>query len=191
MRYLIKSLAWLILLVCISGEAQMSKSIYDIEIQTIDHQKVLINEYKDKVILIVNTASRCGFTYQYEELQEVYNRYQHLNFVVLAFPCNNFMSQEPGSNEQIKEFCQSRYNISFPIFAKLHVKGENQHPLYTFLTSKKTNPNFYGKILWNFNKFLISSQGEIIERFGSRVSPKNKKVITAIEKALNIESNEY
>jgi glutathione peroxidase len=159
-------------------------SIYEIEAETISGETIKLEAYKGKTLLIVNTASKCGFTGQYEGLEKLYKTYQDQGFVVLGFPSNDFLKQEPGSNKEIASFCQQNYGVTFPMFGKISVKGSNQHPLYTFLTSKETDPEFAGKITWNFNKFLISSDGKIIARFGSRTKPGDPKVIDAIEGAL-------
>lgn len=160
------------------------KNIYAIEAQTINGETVKLEKYKGKILLIVNTASKCGFTGQYDGLQKLYETYKDRGFVVLGFPSNDFMKQEPGSNEEIVSFCRLNYGVTFPMFGKISVKGDDQHPLYTYLTSKESNPEFDGKITWNFNKFLISSDGKVINRFGSRTKPDDKKLISAIEGAL-------
>lgn len=159
-------------------------SIYDIDVDNISGENLSLEKFKGNVILIVNTASRCGFTSQYSELENLFNKYKNKGFTILAFPSNDFMNQEPGSNKEIEEFCKVNYGISFPIFSKVDVKGSNKHPLFEFLTSKSTNPKFGGSISWNFNKFLISTDGKIVNRFGSMTSPLNKKVILSIEKYL-------
>ena len=159
-------------------------NIYDINVDNISGENLSLEKFKGNVILIVNTASRCGFTSQYSELENLFNKYKDKGFTILAFPSNNFMNQEPGSNKEIEEFCKINYGISFPIFSKIEVKGSNKHPLFEFLTSKNTNPKFGGSISWNFNKFLIAPDGKIVNRFGSMTSPLNKKVILSIEKYL-------
>jgi glutathione peroxidase len=170
---------------CMAQEKELSvNSIYDIEIKTIDGEPVRLEQYRGKVLLIVNTASKCGFTGQYEGLQNLYETYEEKGLVVLGVPSNDFMSQEPGTNEEIQSFCKLNYGVTFPLFEKVAVKGSGQHPLFTYLTSKKTNPEFSGKISWNFNKFLISRDGQIVNRFGSRDTPDNKELISAIEAEL-------
>ena len=166
------------------SERSKMTSLYDISVQPIQGESILLNEYRGKTLLIVNTASRCGFTGQYEGLQTLYEKYQKKGLVVLAFPSNNFMGQEPGSNESIATFCETRFQITFPLFAKIDVKGKNQHPLYAWLTSKENHPSYGGGVSWNFNKFLISPEGELINRFGSRIAPNQKQLIAAIEQAL-------
>jgi len=182
----LNQIAWILVIMASVACSERNKmnTLYDINVDTINGKSILMDEYKGKTILIVNTASRCGFTGQYEGLQTIYDKYKDQGLVVLAFPSNNFMGQEPGSNESIANFCSTRFNITFPIFAKIDVKGKNQHPLFKWLTSKETNPSFNGALTWNFNKFLISPEGEIINRFGSRTTPKNNKIIVAIEQSL-------
>ena len=159
-------------------------SIYTFSVDDIDGNTGTLQPYKGNVMLIVNTASKCGFTYQYEGLQNLYDTYKDQGLVVLGFPSNDFMGQEPGTEEEIKEFCSLNYNVSFPLYSKITVKGRNIHPLYDYLTSKKTNPEFGGKITWNFNKFLIDREGNIVNRFSSKVKPEATEVVEAIETAL-------
>lgn len=159
-------------------------SVYDFTMNDIDGKPVKLDAYKGKVVLLVNVASKCGFTPQYEGLQAVYSKYKDRGFVILGFPANNFMGQEPGTNEEIKQFCSLKYNVTFPLFAKISVKGEDKHPLYKYLTDKTTNPEFGGEISWNFNKFLLDKNGKIIARFNSGDKPEGEKVTQAIEQAL-------
>jgi len=159
-------------------------SIYDFTLKDIDRKEVNLGQYRGKVVLVVNVASRCGYTPQYEGLQKVYLKYKDRGFVILGFPANNFMAQEPGTDEEIKTFCSTKYNVTFPIFSKISVKGDDIHPLYKFLTSKDTNPDFGGDIKWNFSKFLLDKSGKIIARFEPKVTPESDTVIQAIEKAL-------
>ncbi|MDZ7263299.1 MAG: glutathione peroxidase [candidate division KSB1 bacterium] len=160
------------------------KAIYDFTVKDIDGKDQKLEQYKGQVVMIVNVASRCGFTPQYAGLQKLYSKYKDRGFVVLGFPANNFMGQEPGSNEEIKQFCSVNYQVTFPMFSKISVKGKDIAPLYRYLTDKATNPEFAGDISWNFNKFLIDRQGKIVARFGSRTTPESDEVIQAIEKAL-------
>jgi len=162
-----------------------AKSIYELVVKDIDGNDFKLEQFKGNVLLIVNVASKCGFTSQYAGLQKLYEKYQDQGFVILGFPANNFLGQEPGTNEEIKQFCSINYGVTFPMFAKISVAGDDQAPLYTYLTQPATNPKFAGKISWNFNKFLISREGEIVDRFGSRDKPESEKVIQAIEKALS------
>ncbi|MEK6286415.1 MAG: glutathione peroxidase [Acidobacteriota bacterium] len=159
-------------------------SIYDFSLKDIDHKEVSLSQYRGKVVMVVNVASRCGYTPQYEGLQKVYMKYKDRGFVILGFPANNFMSQEPGTDEEIKTFCSTKYSVTFPIFSKISVKGDDIHPLYKFLTGKETNPDFGGDIKWNFSKFLVDKSGKIIARFEPKVTPESDPVIQAIEKAL-------
>ncbi len=161
------------------------KSIYDFAMKDIDGKEVKMENYKGKVMLIVNVASKCGFTSQYEGLQKIYLQYKERGLEILGFPANNFLGQEPGTNEEIKQFCSLNYNVTFPMFSKISVKGKDIAPLYKFLTDKETNPEFSGSISWNFNKFLINREGKIVARFGSRAKPESEEVIQAIEKALS------
>ena len=168
----------------LAGTPTEASSIYDFQVEDIAGRPVSLLEYRGKVLLIVNVASRCGYTYQYEGLEALYREYGGRGLVVLGFPANDFLGQEPGSNEQIKEFCSQSYGVSFPLFAKIHVKGRRAHPLYRFLTDKRTNPRFAGGITWNFNKFLIGKDGKTIARFDTKVKPEDKELTDAIESAL-------
>lgn len=159
-------------------------SVHDFKMRDIDGKDVKLKKYKGKVLLIVNTASKCGYTPQYEGLQATYSKYNGKGFEVLGFPANNFGGQEPGTEAEIKEFCTAKYKVTFPMFAKISVKGEDQDPLFKFLTSKETNPEFGGDITWNFNKFLIDRNGKVVARFSSKDKPEGEAVTAAIEKYL-------
>ena len=161
-----------------------NKSILDFKMKDIDGNDVKLKKYKGNVLLVVNTASKCGYTPQYESLQAIYDKYKAQGFSVLGFPANNFGGQEPGTEAEIKEFCTTKYKVSFPMFAKISVKGDDQDPLYKFLTSKETNPSFAGDITWNFNKFLIDKKGNVVARFTSKDKPDGEAVTQAIEKYL-------
>ncbi|MCF7803274.1 MAG: glutathione peroxidase [Candidatus Marinimicrobia bacterium] len=152
--------------------------------ETITGDSLSLSEFHGKVLLVVNVASKCGFTPQYEGLQEIYEKYSEQGFAVLGFPANNFANQEPGTDSDIQEFCSTNYGVTFPMFSKISVKGEDQHPLYTYLTSEETNPEFAGEITWNFNKFLIGKDGQILNRFKSKDKPQSDKVIKSIKNAL-------
>ena len=165
-------------------ERDSEMGIYDFEVESITGEMIKLKEYEGKVILIVNVASRCGFTPQYTGLQEIYTKYKDKGFVVLGFPANNFLKQEPGTNQEILEFCSMKFHVTFPMFAKISVKGEDIHPLYKYLTSEETDPEFSGDITWNFNKFLINKEGKISARFGSRDKPESEKIIGEIESLL-------
>lgn len=160
------------------------KTIYDFTMTSIDAQPVPLSKYKGSVVMIVNVASRCGATPQYAQLQAIFEKYNNQGFYILGFPANNFGKQEPGTNQQIKQFCTENYNVTFPMFAKISVKGTDIDPLYEFLTSPQTNPDHSGEITWNFNKFLIDKNGRIINRFSTKTKPDDPNVITAIENAI-------
>jgi glutathione peroxidase len=162
--------------------AQSKASLYDIPLKDIDGKPTSLKAYEGKVLLIVNVASKCGFTPQYEALEAIQKKYEAKGFTVLGFPCNDFGSQEPGTAEEIKAFCSSTYSVTFPLFEKLHVKGAQQHPLYAALTGKDSP--FPGDIKWNFGKFVISRDGRIVKRFASENTPDSPEVNGAIEAAL-------
>lgn len=171
---------------CVSSENEEAtvSNIYDLTMQDIDGKAVCLEAFKGKVLLIVNVASKCGFTGQYEGLEQLYKTYKDQGLVILGFPANNFMRQEPGTEAEIKNFCTLTYGVTFPMFAKISVRGKDIHPLYQYLTSKADNAQFGGRISWNFNKFLVSRTGAIIGRFGSRTKPDDTALIAAIEAAL-------
>ena len=151
----------------------------------IDGQEQDLRQYSGKVVLMVNVASQCGFTPQYKGLQALYAKYKDKGFVVLGFPANEFGHQEPGTNDEIKTFCSSKYSVTFPMFAKTKVKGTGINPLYKYLTDEKAGHKFGGEIKWNFTKFLINRRGEVVDRFDSRVKPEDARLTEALEKALN------
>jgi glutathione peroxidase len=156
-----------------------ASSVYEFTMNSIDGQPLPLSSFKGKVLLIVNVASFCGFTPQYEQLEAVYEKYKDQGFVIAGFPANNFGAQEPGTNEEIKAFCSRKYNVKFPIYSKISVKGPDKAPLYQYLTDTSG-----GEIKWNFTKFLIDRNGKIIARFESPVKPDSPEVVAAIEKAL-------
>jgi len=157
----------------------------DFKVTTIDGQPTNLADYKGNVVLIVNVASRCGYTGQYDGLQKLYAKYREKGFVILAFPANNFRNQEPDNNEKIKAFVTSHYHVTFPMMAKISVKGQDQHPLYRFLTTQPSGGEFAGDIEWNFTKLLVGRNGKVIARFPSKVKPEDPKLVGAIEKALD------
>jgi glutathione peroxidase len=177
MRYLFLTL---LLCACVFG----ASSIYDFTLDSINGQAAPLSAYQGKVLLLVNVASKCGFTPQYEQLQAIYERYKDKGLVVIGFPANNFMAQEPGTNEEIKDFCSRKYNVTFPMYSKISVKGDDKAPLYQFLTDKSANPSTGGEIKWNFTKFLVGRDGKIAARFEPAVKPDAPQVVAAIEKAL-------
>jgi len=164
---------------------QTGTKLYEFEVKKITGSEEKLVKFEGKVLLIVNVASKCGFTKQYDGLQKLYEKYHNAGLEILGFPSNDFLGQEPASDNEIEQFCRLNFGVSFPMFSKISVKGKEIHPLYKFLTDKKTDPKFGGKITWNFNKFLIDRQGNIINRFNSRVTPENNKLIAAIELALD------
>jgi len=154
------------------------------KMKDIDGKPQDLGQYYGDVVLMVNTASRCGFTPQYEGLEKVYEKYAKKGFVILAFPANNFGKQEPGPNDEIKQFCKSRFNVTFPLFGKVSVKGSDICDLYKYLTDKKADHKQGGKIPWNFTKFLVNRKGEVVARFGPRTKPEDPKLTAAIEKQI-------
>ena len=161
-----------------------AKSVYDFTLKSIDGQPTPLSEYHGKVLLLVNVASKCGFTPQYTALEAIYEKYKSRGLVIVGVPANNFMGQEPGTNEEIKTFCSKKYNVSFPMMSKLSVKGDDQTPLYQFLTSKSADPKFGGEIKWNFTKFLFDRNGNPVARFEPAVTPDSQEVQSAVESAL-------
>jgi glutathione peroxidase len=161
----------------------MAEKIYQFEVKTIDGTTTTLEQYKGKVLLIVNVASKCGLTPQYKGLQELYDKYQSQGFEILGFPCNQFLGQEPGTEDSIKEFCSLTYNVSFPMFSKIDVNGKNTHPLYVYL--KKELPGILGlkDIKWNFSKFLVGKDGTPLKRFSPQEEPVN--IAKDIEAALS------
>jgi glutathione peroxidase len=159
-------------------------AVLDFEMKSLDGKDVKLSDYAGKVVMIVNVASRCGATPQYEPLEALYEKYNEQGFVILGFPCNQFGAQEPGTAEQIREFCTANYGVTFPMFSKIDVNGDEAAPLYRHLTSEETNPEHAGEIGWNFEKFLISRDGEIVGRFRTRTEPDSDEVVQAIEAEL-------
>jgi glutathione peroxidase len=186
------------------GADFMPGAIYDIPLHRIDGSAASLADHKGNVLLVVNVASRCGLTPQYAELEEIYETYHDRGFAVLGFPANEFAGQEPGSNAEIQQFCQTKFGVKFPMFEKIVVKGEGQHPLYHELiaerptaqqkpngTLRKTldqhglGPQNDTDIMWNFEKFLVNRRGEVVERFAPDIAPKDPAITTAIEEELN------
>jgi glutathione peroxidase len=171
--------------ICLMSAALFGASnVYEFTMNSIEGQPMPLQKFEGKVMLIVNVASKCGFTPQYEGLEAVYEKYKDQGFVIVGFPANNFMGQEPGTNEEIKTFCSTKYNVKFPLYSKISVKGEDKAPLYQFLTDTTANPKTGGEIKWNFTKFLVDRNGKVIARFESPVKPDSPEVTAAIEKAL-------
>jgi glutathione peroxidase len=160
-------------------------SVYAFTMKDIDGNDVSLSRYKGKVILIINVASFCGYTKQYAGLESLYRRYGEKGLSILAFPANNFGSQEPGTDAEIKDFCATKFDVTFDLFSKISVKGSDQHPLYAYLTSPETNPRFSGDVRWNFTKYLVDRTGNIVAKFDSRVEPLAEELTGAIENALS------
>jgi glutathione peroxidase len=176
----------LILMLCAACASLSAepKSIYDFTMRSIDGEQVSLKSYHGKVVLLVNVASKCGFTPQYAGLEALYEKYKDRGLVIVGIPANNFMSQEPGTDEEIKKFCSNKYNVTFPMMSKVSVKGDDKTPLYVFLTGKETDPQFGGDIKWNFTKFLFDRNGNPVARFEPNVTPDSPQVTSAIESAL-------
>jgi glutathione peroxidase len=166
-----------------AGSLFAASGIYSFTLNSIDGKPLPLADYKGKVILVVNVASQCGYTPQYSALEATYEKYKDRGFVILGFPANNFGAQEPGSNEEIKTFCTRKYNVTFPMYSKISVKGADRAPLYSYLT-EETGPGVAGDIKWNFTKFLIDRNGNVVQRFEPAVTPDSPEVLAAIEKQL-------
>lgn len=162
------------------------KSIYDFSMKSIDGDSISLSAYRGKVLLLVNVASRCGFTPQYEGLEALYRKYRDQGFEILGFPANNFLGQEPGTDSEIKKFCTANYGVTFPMFSKISVKGSDQHPLYRYLTSNEANPSTGGEVKWNFQKYLVGRDGKVLAKFFSRVTPLSDELTGAVESALKV-----
>jgi glutathione peroxidase len=174
----------LCMLFCAATLVAAEKTVHDFTLNSIDGQPAPLAAYKGKVVLLVNVASKCGFTPQYSALESTYEKYKERGFVIVGVPANNFGAQEPGSNQEIKTFCSSKYHVTFPMMAKVSVKGDDITPLYQFLTDKSSNPQSGGEIKWNFTKFLIGPDGRVITRFEPEITPDSPQVTSAIEEAL-------
>jgi len=167
-----------------TNETKEATSVHDFEVQTIDGKTVKLEEYKGNVCLIVNVASKCGLTERnYQQLEPLYQKYKDQGFRILAFPANNFGAQEPGTNQEIKQFCTTKYHASYDLFAKVSVKGEDICPLYKYLT-EHPDAGIAGEITWNFQKYLVDRAGRVIAKFDPRVDPSDEKLTTRIEQAL-------
>lgn len=171
------------LVIIMAGSAFAAANVYDFTLPSIDNQPMPLADYKGKVLLMVNVASRCGFTPQYAALESLYEKYKDQGLVILGFPANNFGAQEPGTNQEIKTFCSRKYNVTFPMYSKVSVKGDGLTPLYQYLT-EETQPGISGEIKWNFTKFLVDRQGHVVQRFEPAVTPDSSDVVSAVEKLL-------
>ncbi len=173
----------LLILIATITMPNKDSAFYNFNVENIDGDQVSLKQYKGKVVLVVNVASKCGYTPQYEGLQKIYNTYKDKDFVILGFPANNFNGQEPGTDKQIKQFCTLEYGVDFPMFSKISVKGDDQAELFTYLTSQP-NIDFEGEIKWNFEKFLINKEGVVQRRFRSKIEPESEELVSAIEQEL-------
>ena len=160
-----------------------ASNLYNFTLPNIDGKPMPLADFKGKVILMVNVASQCGYTPQYSALEAIYEKYKSQGFVILGFPANNFGQQEPGTNEEIKTFCSRKYSVTFPMYSKISVKGDDQAPLYQYLT-QTADPTHTGDIKWNFTKFLVDRQGNVVGRFEPKVTPDSPEVTSAVEKLL-------
>lgn len=157
-----------------------TKTLHDFTVETIEGETLSLSQFKGKKVMVVNTASKCGLTPQYELLEKLYRQYKGKNFIIIGFPANNFMNQEPGSNADIIEFCQQNYGVTFPMMAKISVKGKDIHPLYQWLTQKKENGVVDADISWNFQKYLIDEEGRVVMSISPRQKPDSEEIINWI-----------
>jgi glutathione peroxidase len=171
-------------LLLMSSAAFAASSVHEFTMDALNGTPTPLAGFKGKVLLVVNVASQCGYTYQYEGLQALYVKYKDQGLVVAGFPANNFGAQEPGSNAEIGAFCKSKFGVTFPMFSKISVKGSDKAPLYQFLTDKNANPKTGGEIPWNFTKYLVDRDGKVLARFDAPVKPESKELTSAIEAAL-------
>lgn len=184
MRVAVAVVCSLLLAVAADAAEKKVSPVLDFEMESLTGKKVDLSKYQGQAVLFVNVASRCGYTPQYEGLQALYEKYKDQGLVVVGVPCNQFGGQEPGTAEEIADFCESKFGVTFPMLAKVDVNGEDACPLYKKLTSLKTEPKEAGPVSWNFEKFLVNRDGEVVGRFGSGVKPMSKKLVAAIESAL-------
>jgi len=174
--------------VTIKASAQEQyKTLYDFKVKSISGFDYDLSQHKGKKVMIVNTASKCGLTPQYEDLEALYRKYGGDNFVILGFPANNFFGQEPGTNEEIEEFCKKNYEVSFPMMAKISVKGKKKHPLYKWLTSKDENGVMNANVKWNFQKYLIDEEGRLVDSMNPQMKPTNDRIVRWIEGTEDVE----
>ena len=171
-----------LIFLCFQMQAQTKLTIYQFKVQDLNGKTLDFATLKGKKILIVNTASKCGYTPQYKGLEALYEKYKNKNFVIVGFPANNFLWQEPGTNAEIATFCQKNYGVTFPMMAKISVKGNDMHEVYKFLTQKKLNGVLDSKVQWNFQKYLINEKGELEQMYLSGVEPTDAKIVNWIEK---------
>jgi glutathione peroxidase len=165
-----------IILFSMSEMKSQDTNFHSFTMKTIDGEDISLSSFKGKKVLVVNVASKCGFTPQYEDLQKLYEEYGGDDFTIVGFPANNFLSQEPGTNEEIKEFCTVNYGVSFPMMAKISVKGKNMHPLYEWLTKKENNGVMDARVTWNFQKFMIDEEGKLVDMASPKTKPFDRKI---------------
>lgn len=175
------------MLLTLSVTSLAQKSIYDFKVKDIEGKEFDFSDLKGKKVMIVNVASKCGFTKQYEALQKIYTEYSKQNFVIIGFPANNFLSQEPGTEEEIASFCKTTYGVTFPMMSKIDVVGDKMHPIYKWLTSKSLNNVLDSKVSWNFQKYLIDENGKLVAMINPRVKPDSQNIIDWIKGAAFVE----
>ncbi|MDX9696582.1 MAG: glutathione peroxidase [Bacteroidales bacterium] len=169
-----------LLILATTGIMAQTTTLHDFKVKDIDGNDFDLSSLKGKKVLVVNTASKCGFTPQYKELQELYEKYGTEKFIIIGFPANNFMSQEPGSNEEIKEFCSTNYSVTFPMMEKISVKGKDIHPIYAWLTSKDKNGVLESDVKWNFQKYMIDENGNLVDMMSPKTNPMDEKIVNWI-----------
>jgi glutathione peroxidase len=177
-----KTFAMIFSLILISSMAFSQKSFYDFKVKDIDGKDFDFSSLKGKKVLVVNTASKCGNTPQYADLEKLYEEYKNQKFVIIGFPANNFMKQEPGTNQEIAEFCEKNYGVTFPMMSKISVKGDDTDPLYQWLTTKSKNGVMDSEVKWNFQKYLIDENGKLVDVVDPKVKPYDEKILSWIKK---------
>lgn len=181
MKRTIKSIFFAAVMLLLVSGVNAQKSFYDFKVKTLEGEEFSLSELKGKKVMVVNTASKCGLTGQYEQLEAIYKKYGSDKFVVVGFPANNFMKQEPGSADEIREFCTQNYGVTFPMMAKISVKGDDMAPLYQWLTQKDKNGLEDSKVQWNFQKYLIDEQGKLVKVIAPKTKPNDQEIINWIE----------
>jgi len=176
-----KTAIFLIAITLISINMSSQKSFYDFKVETLEGEEFSLSKFKGKKVMVVNTASKCGLTGQYEQLEAIYKEYGNKNFVIVGFPANNFMKQEPGTAEEIRTFCTKNYGVTFPMMAKISVKGDDMAPIYQWLTQKEKNGVVDSKVKWNFQKYLIDESGKLVKVISPRTKPNDEEIINWIK----------
>lgn len=176
-----KKICLLLAIMAITLVHAQEKNLYDFKVTDVDGKEFDMSKLKGKKVLIVNVASKCGLTPQYEQLQQLYDKYKYTGFTIIGFPSNNFKGQEPGSNAEIKEFCTKNYGVTFPIMSKIEVTGDNKAPIYKWLTEKKVNGKLDAEVQWNFQKFMIDEKGNLVDFLAPKSSPLDEKIIKWVE----------